>query len=262
MAQLNSELMINGNNVYQMYGYKSVLIAADEKRLFGSQRSVSVNSASNGRMTSYEISKNRPKITIELIKINKQTRMPEPITHKDLRDLSMLLFKNNVSIVQERNAVYYGWFVNGSSWFNGADQGYLTLEFELASPYCYSPVQTEAFLIQTGNSKVFPLRNVATADEPVYSKIRIIGFQKDGDVKITNRTNNNVITVKNVKHNEEIILEGETREIYSVTNPNENMIPRLEYSKDYLLLNYGENEILVEGDCQIEFEFQCPMLIV
>jgi hypothetical protein len=262
MAQLNDELMINGNNVYQVYGYKSVLITADEKRVFGSQRSVSVNSMFNGRMTSYEVGKNRPKITIELIKMKKGTRTPEPITHKDLRDLSMLLFRNDVTIVQERNAVYYGWFVNGTTWFNGADQGYLTLEFELASPYAYSPVQTEAFLIQTDNSKLFPLRNVATADEPVYSRIRIIGFQKTGDVKITNRTTNNVITIKNVKHNEEIILEGETREIYSVTNPNENMIPRLEYTNDYLFLKYGENEIFVEGDCQIEFEFQCPMLIV
>lgn len=260
MAQLNDELLINGLNVYQVYGYKSVLINGDQKRIFGMQRSVNVNSMSNGRMTSYEITKNRPKITIELIKINKKTRMPENITHKDLRDLSMLLFKNDVTIVQERNAVYYGWMVNGNNWFNAADQGYLTLEFELASPYCYSPIQTEAFLIQ--ENKVFPLRNVATADEPVYSRIRIIGFGKDGDVKITNRTTNNVITVKSVKVNEEIILEGETKEIYSVTNPNENMIPRLEYTKDYLLLPYGESEIYVEGNCQIEFEFQCPMLIV
>ena len=40
MAQLNDELMINGNNVYQVYGYKSVLITSDEKRIFGMRKGV------------------------------------------------------------------------------------------------------------------------------------------------------------------------------------------------------------------------------
>lgn len=259
MAQLNSELMINGVNVWQAYGYKSVLITASDKRLFGSERSVSVNSMSNGTLTSYTISKSRPKLTIELIKIDDKTRNPLPITKNDLRDLSMLLFKNDICVLQERNIVYYGWFIKGSNWFNAANQGYLVLEYELASPYCYSPVQTESFLIQ--KEKVFPLRNVGTADEPVYSRIRIVGMD-DGDVKITNRTYNNEIVVKNVQKDEEIIIEGETREIYSITNPPENMFKRFEYTKDYLFLNYGENEIFVEGNCQIEFMYQCPMIIV
>ena len=129
----------------------------------------------------------------------------------------------------------------------------------MASPYCYSPVQTESFLIE--GQKIFPLRNVATADEAVYPRIRIIG-RENGSVKITNRTNNNQLVVTNIQKDEDIIVEGETREIYSITNPEENMFPRLEYSKDYLFLNYGENEIVVEGNCQIEFMFQCPMIIV
>lgn len=260
MAQLNSELMVDGLNLYQYLGFKSVLITADESRTFGSERSVSVNARSNGIVTSYSISKSRPKLTIELVKIDKETRRPAKITYKDLSDLAMALFKNKICVLQERNIVYYGWFVKGQNWFNAADQGYITLEYELASPYCYSPVQTESFLIQ--NTKRFPLRNVATADEKVYSRIRIIGMTLAGDVKITNRTNNNVITVKNVKVGEEIVIEGETREIYSITNKSENMFPRLEYTKDYLFLNYGENEIVVEGNCQIEFMYQCPMLIV
>lgn len=259
MAQLNSELYVNGVNVWQAYGYKSVLITASDKRLFGSERSVNVNSMSNGTLTSYIISKSRPKLTIELIKIDDKTRNPLPITKNDLRDLSMLLFKNDICVLQERNIVYYGWFIKGSNWFNAANQGYLVLEYELASPYCYSPVQTESFLIQ--DKKIFPLRNVATADEDVYSRIRVIGMA-DGDVVITNATNNNTLTIKGVKKGEEIIVEGETREIYSVTNPSENMFKRLEYTKDYLFLNYGENEMLVTGNCQIEFMYQCPMIIV
>lgn len=259
MAQLNSELYVNGVNVWQAYGYKSVLITASDKRLFGSERSVNVNSMSNGTLTSYIISKSRPKLTIELIKIDDKTRNPLPITKNDLRDLSMLLFKNDICVLQERNIVYYGWFIKGSNWFNAANQGYLVLEYELASPYCYSPVQTESFLIQ--DKKIFPLRNVATADEDVYSRIRVIGMA-DGDVVITNATNNNTLTIKGVKKGEEIIVEGETREIYSVTNPSENMFKRLEYTKDYLFLNYGENEMLVAGNCQIEFMYQCPMIIV
>ena len=259
MAQLNSELYVNGVNLYQAYGFKSVLITANDTRFFGSERSVSVNSMSNGIPTSYTISKSRPKLTIELVKINKETRRTEKITKNDLRDLSYILFKNNICALQERNIVYYGWFVKGSNWFNPADHGYFTLEYELASPYCYSPIQTESFLIQ--DKKIFPLRNVATADEDVYSRIRVIGMT-DGDVVITNATNNNTLTIKGVKKGEEIIVEGETREIYSVTNPSENMFKRLEYTKDYLFLNYGENEMLVTGNCQIEFMYQCPMIIV
>lgn len=259
MAQLNSELMINGINLYQAYGYKSVLVTASDTRVFGAERSVTVNNRTNGIPTSYSLSKSRPKITVELVKMSRGKKTPEKITHKDLRDLSVALFKNGISILQERNIAYYGWFVKGNSWFNAADQGYLTLEFELASPYCYSPTQTESFWID--GQKRFALRNVATADEMVYPRIKIIGSE-DGNVKIRNVTNNNQVIVKNVKKDEEIVIEGETREIYSITKPSENMFSRLEYTKDFLFLNYGENEIIVEGNCQIEFMFQCPMLIV
>lgn len=259
MAQLNSELIINGVNIFQAYGYKSVLITSDATRLFGAQRSIEVDSMSNGTLSSYKITKNRPKITIELIKMKENSRTPGMITHKDLGDLSRLLFKNNICIIQERNAVYYGWLTNGSNWFNSANQGYFVLEFELASPYCYSPIQTESFYVN--KTKSFTLRNVATADEPVYARIKIIG-RGNGHVKITNHSDNNVITVKNVKKDEEIIIEGETREIYSITDSNENMVKRLEYTKDYLILKYAENNLTVEGECLIEIMFQCPMIIV
>lgn len=259
MAQLNSELYVNGVNLYQQYGYKSVSITTSAERVFGAQRSVTVESRSSGVLTSYQVNKSRPSFTVELVKINKDTLKTEPISANDLRDLSRLLFKNRICKLQERNIVYYGWFIKGQNWFNSANHGYLTLEFELAHPYCYSPIQTEHFWVS--KSKRFALTNVATADELVFPRIRIIGVQ-NGDVKITNVTNNNVITVKSVKKDEDIIIEGETREIYSQTTPTENMFDRLEYTKDYLYLNYGENQVIVEGDCQIEFLYQCPMLIV
>ena len=52
MAQLNSELIINGVNIFQAYGYKSVLITSDATRLFGAQRSIEVDSMSNGTLSS------------------------------------------------------------------------------------------------------------------------------------------------------------------------------------------------------------------
>ena len=259
MAQFNSELMINNCNIYQMYGYKSVLITGSEERVFGADRSISVESKNNGLPTSFTITKNRQSIKIELIKIDTETKKLKPISANDLRDLSRLMFKNKICMLQERNIVYFGFFTNGTNYFNTANQGYITLTFELVSPYCYSPIQTEHFWIVT--KKEFALRNVATADEMVYPRVKIIG-EKNGDVKIKNLTNNNTITIKAVKENEEIVLDGETREIFSLTNKSENMFSRLEYTKDFLYLEYAENHIVVEGNCQIEFQYQCPMLIV
>ena len=110
----------------------------------------------------------------------------------------------------------------------------------------------------------FPDKNYILAyngNQPVTEYLELKNLLEN-DVKIKNLTNNNTITIKAVKENEEIVLDGETREVFSLTNKSENMFSRLEYTKDFLYLEYAENHIVVEGNCQIEFQYQCPMLIV
>lgn len=259
MAQLNSDLIINGVNLCESYGFKSVVVKNNDSRIFGAERSINVESKLNGMPTFCTITKSRPKIKIELLKINETNRTPQKITHKDLVSLSRLLFKNDICIIQDKEIIYYGVFTSGQSWVNTANCGYLTLEFEMVSPYCYTPIHVEN--IRVRGEKSFKVQNISTADEIVYPRIRIIG-NNSGNVTIKNNTVNNSVTVTDVKKDEDIVIEGDTKEVYSQTNKKENMLKRYDYTKDYIYLVYGQNSITINGDCDVELSFQCPMLII
>lgn len=252
----NSKIMFNGCDLKDMLGLEPAVITGDSDSIFGTSRSIDAEMNRN-KITSYSIENDRPSITLELIKRSGVNVLP--ITDIELDNISRILFTKDMGILQDGDRLYYGWFVEGSSFRNLAKQGYITLKFELASPYVYTSIYTDAIVVS--NTKTIELQNVSTSNERLYMDIELVASAA-GNVTITNLLNGNEVKVTGLLNGEHIVIDGESREIYSKTDKGKNMFTKLSYSKDFPYLEYGTNRIKVDGNCEIQFKYQCQKHII
>lgn len=163
------------------------------------------------------------------------------ITEDDLFELNRILFaKDDIGVLESNGKVYYGHFIGDSSiWMNSAKQGYITLSYELASPYCYSPIMLNP--VRISESKRIEIFNKSNASEKMYCDIEFELLDDSSSINITNLTTGQVLEINNLELNEKATIFGDSREIISKVDDTRNLFKLSSRNFKALELIYGKN---------------------
>lgn len=163
------------------------------------------------------------------------------IAEDDLFELNRILFaKDDIGVLENNGKVYYGHFVGDSSiWMNSAKQGYITLSYELASPYCYSPIMLNP--VRISESKRIEIFNKSNASEKMYCDIEFELLDDSSSINITNLTTGQVLEINNLELNEKATIFGDSREIISKVDDTRNLFKLSSRNFKALELIYGKN---------------------
>ena len=200
-------------------------------------------------------------INLQLVKLDSYNN-PLPISEDELFEINRWLFSPQdykPLIVDQNQIVYYGMFVKGSIWQNEAQQGYLTLEFELNTGHCYSVLQNSDF-------RVNGTRNITLNSKNNYSQYNEIDIEiklADGQNSITieNLTTGQKMVLKNLPNNcQHIYVYNEgVKHISNVNNKSQNLRPY--FNKEFIHLAYGVNNIKITGVGKVRFISQAKVLL-
>lgn len=258
MTQFDSmSIEVDGFDLFQRFGFNSYTIKNSSDKLFGVNRSMEVEESLNGEVYLTNFNNARPTLDVELAKVDKWGN-PVEIKDKDLDELARILFKNKKTNLQCDGLIYYGAFIDGASWRNTANLGFVMLKYELLSPYAYSNIRSDEKKIN--GEKIIEIINKSNAEEYCYLDIEIkqLGVTP---IKIVNLTTGENIIINNMDLNEEVQILSEYKEIYSTTNPSKNMYKNIQYNKHFLRMKYGKNRIKVTGNCLCYFRHQAKMYL-
>lgn len=136
---------------------------------------------------------------------------------------------------------------------NGCVIGYICT-FESVSPYAFSLPIVET--MSTSGEFIINC-NSDELDAFVYPKLTLqMNDGASGNVNIVNRTNGIITLVSNMISNEKIVIDGANRLVYSITR--HNRIFGSDFNWTWQALNVGANNIIVDGECSIDFEWREP----
>lgn len=136
---------------------------------------------------------------------------------------------------------------------NGLQQGYLTLTMRCDDSVAYSPtVMSDIYdLSSNPNGTDIVLENRGSLD--IYPQMWITKVG-NGSITITNNTNGGeLITINNLSDGETIFIDGD-EEIIQSDIP--GIVHYDDMSGDYISLVYGNNNINVVGNCQLQFKIE------
>lgn len=258
MAQFYENIRVNNISLAQRYGLVTVKVTDNDiSRIFGIERSIEVDDSVGDTPIFIKGKGVRRSFTIELCKIKSNGDIGS-INENDLKDLGKLLFKNEIVMLEHKGLIYYGVFVNGSTSFDGANKGWITLEFEMVTPHPYSRIYIDGSVIN--DSKEMVIFNKSTLKDKVYLDINILKLG-GSTIKIENITTGDYMIFNNVDVDEEIEVLGEgCLEINSVTNVDKNIFNDTEFN-NFISLKYGKNIIKVTGECRVNFKYQVPHIM-
>jgi len=258
MTQFDSmDIFVDGYDLSQRLGFNSYTIKNSSDRLFGINRSIEVEDSLNGEVYLAKFNNTRPVLDVEIARVDNWGN-PIPIKNKDLDELGRILFTNKTTKLECEGLIYYGAFVDGTSWRNTADLGFVMLKYELLSPYCYTNIRSNEKKITT--ERIIEITNKSNADEYCYLDVEIkqLGISP---INITNLTTGESIVINGMALNEEVQIVSEYKEIFSTTNPTKNMYANIVYNKHFLRMKYGKNRIKVTGNCLVYFRHQAKMYL-
>lgn len=257
MQLIGNTISFNGINSSR-YGLYLCSVGGDEERSFGLSRSID---AEDGGIKS--ITSNTKTLEIQLVKLGGQFYDPEPLTEEELEEISHWLFSSEEYkplMVDNQSKVYYGVFVDGSIWQNGARHGYLTLQFQLDSGHGYS-------VLQNTDVRVNGTRTVT-----LHSK-HTVGKYNEIDIEIKLADNETDLTIENLTTGQKMVLQNVPQEcrhiriyndklkhIANMDNASQNLRPY--FNKEFIHLSYGKNKIKVTGVGQVRFISQAKITFI
>ena len=255
MQLSGSTISFNGINSSR-YGLYLCSTENTRERDYGVDRSIEKE---NGVIKS--ISTTEKVINLQLVKLDKYNN-PLPISEDELFEINRWLFSPQTYkplIVDQKQIVYYGMFVKGLVWQNEAEQGYLTLEFELNGSHGYSVLQNSDF-------RVNGTRHITLNSKHNYNQYNEV----DIEIKLANNQNN--ITIENLTTGQTMTLTNlpqDCRHIYiynegvkhisNVNNKTQNLRPY--FNKEFIHLSYGVNNIKITGVGKVRFISQAKVLL-
>jgi len=153
--------------------------------------------------------------------------------------------------VGKEHKVFYCMPVGDSSIVhNGLKNGYLTIRMRCDSPYIYSPMYNSGVKDVVTHALV-KLPNKGHFEIAPQISIKKIGI---GDITIKNSSDDGTpFIIKNLIDGEGIFIDCEKEIIHT------DIVGKYRYDDiegDFFNLIYGENNIEIYGDCQIEFRYQ------
>lgn len=246
MAQFYDNIKVNGIDLKSRYSIYSVNVNQNNERVFGLDRS-NETEENNGKYLFVNNKGNLSSFTVELCRIDSNGNVMS-INDKELMELSRILFKNGITTLEHRGFMYYGSFVNGKSWFNGAGQGYLTLEFSMLSDKAYSRILNDS--IKVTGSKDVEIYNKSTTGNSIFTDLDI-EILSGNTFKITNLKTGKSFEISGLETNEKLYVYGQEREIINNTNQTKNMFQLCNGDFRAMELFYGRNTIRIEGNCRV-----------
>lgn len=250
-------ITFNGINSSR-YGLYLCSVGGDDTRSFGVTRSIE---GENGTIKS--IKEEVKTIEIQLVKLGGSFKDPIPLTDEDLEAISHWLFSPDEYkplTVDNKSVVYYGMFVDGSIWQNGANQGYLTLQFQMDSGHGYS-------VVQNTDIRVNGTRNITLNSR------HTIGRYSEIDIEIELGNNQNSLVIENLTTGQKLELKNLPSEcrhirvyneglkhIANVSNPSQNLRPY--FNKEFIHLAYGTNNIRITGVGKVRFISQAKLTLI
>ena len=257
MQLKGNTISFNGINSSRYGLYLCSVGGGGEERSFGVTRSIE---AENGSIKA--ITEDTKTIEIQLVKLSNTTYDPIPISEEDLEEISHWLFspeEYKPLMVDHQARVYYGVFVDGSIWQNGARHGYLTLQFQLDSNHAYGVLQNNDYRVNgTREVKVTSKHNIGK-----YNEIDIeIELKSGNSITIENLTTGQRLEIKNLPSDvNHILIQNERlKHIKNVDNPSQNMRPY--FNKVFIHLAYGVNNIKIVGVGKVRFISQAKLTLI
>lgn len=255
MSQFYENIKVNGYDLFGRFGLRTVSVEQNNESVFGLDRSVELEDGVDNPIF-VKNKGNQPSITIQLAKIDENGNVPS-ITDRELDEIGRILFKDGITSVEHKGLIYYGVFTKGSSFFNGAMQGYLTLTFSMVCNYPYSRINVNPVLVK--GDKSIEIYNKSTSKEEIYLDMTIEQLGTN-PITVKNKTINDYMTFNNIELNEVINVLGESAlEVISKTNPDKNIFNDLEFNS-FIRLKYGRNVIEITGDCRVDIKYQSPQI--
>lgn len=194
----------------------------------------------------------------------------KPWTATDIIDIGKWLFtenfckfqptessnqKMNLSI-QGYNIMYYLKAVDLKKFLTPQMEGYLEITFKQYDGYAYA-IPQNSLTLSVGGTKT--IKNISNVDKIYYPKIKITN---NGDtstvIKITNKTNNNVLTLKGMGNKEVVTVDCAMGVLKNSSGKN-----RFSLLQDYGFLGLvrGNNNIQLSGDCKVELICEFPIIM-
>lgn len=263
MAQFYENLKVNGYDLKQKFNLNTVYIGSGiEDRMFGIKRTVDVDDSLKTPIFN-DTKGSRATLTIQLCKLDYYENIAF-ITEKELHEISRILFKDGITIVEHKGMCYYGVFTEGTSFFNNQDdsnrQGYLTLTFELVSDKCYSSINSN--LIRVDTSKTFTITNKSTASKTIYTDFEFL-LLSGNSITITNNTTGKTLSINGLQADEHVYIYGNEKEFVSKIDSSRNIFTLSNGDYDVFELLYGENIFTITCEsCKTNVIFQNEMCLI
>lgn len=189
---------------------------------------------------------------------------PQPISDQELSEYIRIFTNDNkISLFQSKDnsgLCYYGIFTKSTKYFrNGANQGYFTLDFEMIQPWASSNINVTSKTVI--GSRTVDLYNKTNIGKEVYVDIEVELINNNTSLEIANLTTGEITKVTGLLPNEKFKILGDcTHQIISITDKKRVLYGN--FNKVFLRLVYGSNNILVKGDCKINFISQYAVALM
>lgn len=227
-------------------------------RQFGATRSIETEHNSIKTIT-----QDKPTIEIQLVKLDNNNN-PSPLTEEELNKIARWLFspqEYKPLMVDRKNVVYYGIFTDGQIWQNEANQGYLTLQFELNANHAYTVVNNSDFRVSdTSIGRDIVVTSYHTFE--MYNEVDMeISLFEGNSFTVINHTTGQTMELKNLPSNcrHIYIYNDGVKHIENVDNKEQNI--RGSFNKVFIHLAYGVNNITIKGQGTVRFISQGKLLL-
>lgn len=261
MGQLKGWTITYDGICSERFGLYLCTVGDSKERAFGLRQTVETESTEGDVPIFKKLKRTLPTIELQLVKMTKDYT-PLPITEDDMFQINRWLFstsENKPLMVDHRDIIYYGVFIEGSSWQNGCNEGYLTLKFQMASPYGYSVLRNSDFRVKGSKTAILHSKhNVGK-----YNEIDVEFILDEGQTSliIENQTTGQRMEFTNLDEScRHVYVYNEgVKHAVSKTNPSVNMIPK--FNRGFIHLTYGDNLIKITGSGRVRFISQAKVLL-
>lgn len=261
MGQLNGWTITYDGINSERFGLYLCSVGDNGQSSFGYQQSVESQENEKDMPVFKKLKRTLPTIQFQLVKMDKKCR-PLPITDEDMFQINRWLFSTDTCkplMIDHKDIVYYGVFIEGALWKNSGKQGYLTLKFQMSSPYGYSVLKNSDFRVNGSKTVVLSSKHNACK----YNEIDIEFVLDDGQSSLVIE---NLTTGQRMEFNN---LDASCKHVYvynegmkhaiSKTNPSVNMAQK--FNREFIHLSYGDNQIKITGTGRVRFISQAKILL-
>lgn len=231
------------------------------QRTFGIKRSINKEKIKNRDVPYYYGSeKETYTIPITIAKISGKTKW----TYEERVKIARWLFPGDdqfheFTTEEYPQLIFYFQFTEAENFDNYNNEGYITLQAEMSSPYAYSPILTEYYdLSDNQTSTIIEVENMSNVVDYYYPYIQFTLGTNTTSFKIKNHSvMGEVFEFTNLTQGETITVDNANHQIISSTD-NERIS---DFNFGFLRLSYGINRLEIFGKCTLEIKKQFPMMI-